>query len=49
MSNVGKKLLGGYSIKEFLSNMVRVRGEFQAADTAIQTLLGSKEKADELM
>lgn len=49
MSNVGKKLLGGYSIKEFLSNMVRVRGEFQAVDTAIQTLLGSKEKADELM
>lgn len=49
MSNVGKKLLEGYSIKEFLSNMVRVRGEFQAVDTAIQTLLGSKEKADELM
>lgn len=49
MSNMGKKLLGGYSIKEFLSNMVRVRGEFQAADTAIQTLLGNKEKADALM
>ena len=29
--------------------MIRVRGEFQAADTAIQTLLGSKEKADMLM
>ena len=49
MSNMGKKLLGGYSIKKFLSEMIRVRGEFQAADTAIQTLLGSKEKADALM
>ena len=29
--------------------MVRVRGELQASDTSIQTLLGSKEKADELM
>ena len=29
--------------------MIRVRGEFQAADTAIQTLLGSKKKADALM
>lgn len=49
MSNMGKKLLGGYSIKEFLSSMIRVRGEFQAADTAIETLLGNKEKANALM
>ncbi len=33
-----------YSIKEFLSNMVRVRGEFQAVDTAIQTLLEAKKR-----
>ncbi len=39
----------GFGVKEFVSQMVKVRGEFQAADTAIQTLLGSKEKADELM
>ncbi len=29
--------------------MIRVRGEFQAADTAIETLLGNKEKANALM
>ncbi len=36
-------------VQKFVSQMVQVRSEFQAADTAIQTLLGSKEKADELM
>lgn len=45
----GAKILGGIGIKEFIGQMVQVRGEFQAADTAIQTLLGSKEKADALM
>lgn len=42
-------IAGGIGIKEFIGKMVQVRGEFQAADTAIQTLLGSKEKADALM
>lgn len=43
-------LIGGAAAgKELVSNIIRVRGEFQAADTAIQTLLGSKEKADALM
>lgn len=43
-------VIGGAALgKQFLSDMIRVRGEFQAADTAIQTLLGSKEKADALM
>ncbi len=39
----------GAGVKEFVSQMVKVRSEFQAADTAIQTLLGNKEKADALM
>ena len=43
-------VIGGAAAgKELISSMIRVRGEFQAADTAIQTLLGSKEKADTLM
>ncbi|WP_291528854.1 tape measure protein [Bacteroides sp. UBA939] len=42
-------IAGGIGVKEFISQMIKVRGEFQAADTAIQTLLGSKEKADALM
>ena len=43
-------VIGGVAaLKRLGSEMLRVRGEFQAADTAIQTLLGSKEKADALM
>ena len=39
----------GLSVKGLISDIIRVRGEFQRADTAIQTMLGSKEKADELL
>ena len=43
-------MIGGVAFgKQLISDMIRVRGEFQAADTAIQTLLGNKEKADALM
>lgn len=43
-------VIGGVAaLKQLGSEIIRVRGEFQAADTAIQTLLGSKEKADALM
>lgn len=48
MSNMGKKLLGGYSIKEFLSNMIRVRGEFQSMQTTIETMVG-KDMAGQLI
>lgn len=48
MSNMGKKLLGGYSIKEFLSSMIRVRGEFQSMQTAIETMAG-KDMAGQLI
>lgn len=43
-------VLGGAAmVKSFLSNMVSVRGEFQQIETSMQTILGSKEKADALM
>lgn len=43
-------VIGGAGVLKALgSEMIRVRGEFQSADTAIQTLLGSKEKTDALM
>lgn len=48
MSNMGKKLLEGYSIKEFLSSMIRVRGEFQSMQTAIETMVG-KDMAGQLI
>lgn len=42
--------LGGIAaLKGLVSQMISVRGEFQKADTAIQTMLGSKEKADALL
>lgn len=49
IADIGGKIFAGWSIKEFVGKMVQVRGEFQAADTAIQTLLGSRERADALM
>ena len=48
MTNMGKKFLGGYGIKEFISQMVRVRGEFQSMQTAIETMVG-KDMAGELI
>lgn len=43
-------VFGGAALgKQLISDMVRVRGEFQAADTAIQTLLGGEEKANALI
>lgn len=48
-----KKMLaafgGAAAIKTFISDMVRVRGEFQKTQMAFETMLGSKEKADMLM
>ena len=40
MTDMGKKFLGGYGIKEFISEIVRVRGEFQSMQTAIETMVG---------
>ena len=43
-------VIGGTGVLKALGvEMIRVRGEFQAADTAIETLLGNKEKANALM
>ena len=43
-------MLGGtYALKNLYNQMVAIRSQFQAADVAIQTMLGSKEKADALL
>lgn len=49
MNSMLAKIGGTVALSKLASDIVRIRGEFQAADTAIQTLLGSKEKADALM
>lgn len=46
---LGAGMLAGFGLKELGSEIIRVRGQFQQADTAIQTLLGSKDKADALL
>lgn len=41
--------LAGFSVKEFASKVVQVRGEFQQLEVAFNTMLGSAEKASSLM
>lgn len=47
------KLLGTFggmiALKQLGNEIIRVRGEFQQADVAIQTMLGSKQEADALL
>lgn len=46
---LGAGMLAGFGLKELGAEIIRVRGQFQQADTAIQTMLGSKARADELL
>ena len=51
-NSIGKYIaaFGGAAVfKGFISEMVKVRSEFQKTDVAIQTMLGSKDKADQLL
>lgn len=53
LTGMGKDILGtlgvGFGIKEFISQMVQTRGEFQQIETSLEVLLGSEEKAAKLM
>jgi tape measure domain-containing protein len=49
---IGAAMAGYFSItaaKGFIGEMVKVRGEFQQLDIALQTMLGSKAESDALM
>lgn len=50
---MGKNILGtiglGLGVKEFVGQMMQVRGEFQQIETSLEVLLGSEEKAAKLM
>ena len=39
----------GFTVKELISNIVQVRGEFQQLEVAFKTMLGSEDKANALM
>ena len=43
------KLATAFTIKELVSNIAKVRGEFQQLEVAFETMLGSAGKADALM
>lgn len=43
------KIAGAFAVKELVSNIVKVRGEFQQLEASFRTMLGSEEKATELM
>ena len=43
------KIAGAFAVKELVSNIVKVRGEFQQLEVSFNTMLGSEEKADALM
>jgi tape measure domain-containing protein len=49
LGKVAGSVFSVYQLKEFSTAIIRVRGEFQQMETVIETLLGSKEKADALM
>lgn len=43
------KIAGAFAVKELVSNIVKVRGEFQQLEASFRTMLGSEEKADAMM
>jgi tape measure domain-containing protein len=52
MKRIGQAAAGYLSLtagKGFLDQIIRVRGEFQQLDIALETMLGNKEKSDKLM
>ena len=49
MTAAAASFAAGLSAKEFISQLIEVRGEFQKLEVAFSTMLGSKERADALM
>ncbi len=49
MDKTVKRLVGAFAMKELVSKIASVRGEFQQLEVAFRTMLGSAAKADALM
>lgn len=49
MDKTFKRLAGAFAIKELVSKITSVRGEFQQLEVAFKTMLGSAAKANELL
>lgn len=52
LKNIAKLAGGlgaGFGLQQFTKQLINVRGEFQKLEVAFETMLGSKEKSDEIM
>ncbi len=49
MDKTVKRLVGAFAMKELVSKIASIRGEFQQLEVAFRTMLGSAAKADALM
>lgn len=49
LQNYALGFVGAFSAKQFISEIAKVRGEFQQFEIAFETMLGSAEKANTLM
>lgn len=49
LKNYAMGIAGAFSAKQFISEMAKVRGEFQQYEIAFETMLGNGEKASALM
>lgn len=49
MTKAAAALGAGFTAKELITNIARVRGEFQQLEVAFKTMLGSEDKANALM
>ena len=48
LAGIASKIAGAFAMKEVVSNIVKVRGEMQQLEVALNTMLGSAEKAEAL-
>ena len=49
VKNTASKIAGAFAVQQLIQNIIKVRGEFQQLEVSFNTMLGSEEKASELM
>lgn len=49
VKNTASKIAGAFAVQQLVQNIIKVRGEFQQLEVSFNTMLGSEEKASELM
>lgn len=49
VKNTASKIAGAFAVQQLVQNIIKVRGEFQQLEVSFNTMIGSEEKASELM